>query len=76
MTKRENLLRLVRGEKPAWVPCALNVGQWHLHHKKFGTLPPELAHMQTQTDVMRHLGCDLFTRNPSGIVDRLDGAAW
>ena len=76
MTKRENLLRVIRGEKPAWVPCALNVGQWHLHHKKFGTLPPELAHMQTQTEVMRHLGCDLFTRNQAGVVDRLDGAAW
>ncbi len=76
MTKRENLLRVVRGEKPAWVPCALNVGQWHLHHKKFGTLPPELAHMQTQTEVMRHLGCDLFTRNQAGVLDRLEGTAW
>lgn len=76
MTRRENLLRLLRGEKPAWTPCALNVGQWQLHHRNFGTLPAELAHTQNQTDVMRHLGCDLFTRNQAGVLDGLDGAEW
>ncbi len=76
MTKRENLLRLVRGQRPAWVPCALNVGQWYLHHRKFSSLPAELAGAQSHTDVMRWLDCDLFTRNPAGVQDRLEGAAW
>lgn len=76
MTKRENLLRLVHGEKPVWVPCALNVGQWFLHHRRFGTLPPELADAPGHTDVMRRLGCDLFTRNAVGVQERLEGAAW
>jgi hypothetical protein len=76
MTKRENLLRLVRGQRPAWVPCSLNVGQWYLHHRKFGSLPAELAGAQSHTDVMRWLDCDLFTRNPAGVQDRLEGAAW
>ena len=76
MTKRENLLRLVHGQRPAWVPCALNVGQWFLHHRNFRSLPAELAEARDSLDVMRRLGCDLFIRNPSGVVDRQEGAAW
>ena len=76
MTKRENLLRLVHGQRPAWVPCALNVGQWFLHHRNFGSLPAELADARDSVDVMRRLGCDLFIRNPSGVLDRQEGGAW
>lgn len=76
MTKRENLLRLLCGQRPAWLPCSLNVGQWFLHHRNFGSLPAELTDAADSIEVMRRLGCDLFIRNPSGVVDRLEGAAW
>ena len=76
MTKRDNLRRLLRGQRPAWVPCSLNVGQWFLHHRNFGSLPAELADARDHLEVMRRLGCDLFIRNPAGVLDRLEGAAW
>ena len=76
MTKRENLQRVLRGQRPAWIPCSLNVGQWYLHHRNFGTLPAAVAEARDSIDVMRRLGCDLFIRNPSGVLDRQEGAAW
>jgi hypothetical protein len=66
LTRRENLLRVLRGQKPAWTPCSINLWQWYTHHKKFGTLPTELAGSSDQVDAMRRLGCDIFTRNAGG----------
>ena len=53
LTRRENLLRVLHGEAPAWVPCALNLWQWYGHHPRCGTLPPELRETRDQVDALR-----------------------
>ena len=73
ITKRENLLRLLRGDKPAWTPCSINLWQWFEHHRKFGMLPDPVAHATSRLDVMRHLGCDVFIRTGVGMHPTHDG---
>ena len=73
ITPRENLLHLLRGDTPQWMPCSINVWQWFEHHRKFATLPPELAHATNRLDVMRHLGCDLFVRTACGVHAHHEG---
>ena len=63
MTRKQNLLNMLSGRKPEWVPCSINLWQWHKHHKAFGTLPEELLHTGSDLDAMKLLGCDFFTRN-------------
>lgn len=62
-TRKDNILAMLRGEKPRWVPCSINFNQWYQHHKKFNTLPAELAGTADYLDAMRVLGSDFFTRN-------------
>lgn len=76
MTKRENLLRVIHGERPAWMPCSLNINQWYAHHKRFNALPEELAGTETSLDAMRILGCDIFIRNQGGVQEQLAGGRW
>ncbi len=76
MTGRENLLRVLRGEKPGWVPCSINVNQWFGHHQRFGLLPEELKGSQTNFDVMKQLGCDLFVRMDGGLRGAEGGPPW
>lgn len=66
MTKRENLMRVLAGEEPAWVPFAMNFAQWFVHHTRFGTLPTELRGCGSYIDAMKILGCDIFSRNLDG----------
>ncbi|MBI1338508.1 MAG: hypothetical protein GC164_16315 [Phycisphaera sp.] len=73
MTGRENILRLLSGEKPAWMPCSINVGQWFNHHRKFNKLPDELRDATCHADVLRALGCDVFIRMPSGVRAKSEG---
>jgi hypothetical protein len=63
MTRKQNLLNMLAGRKPEWVPCSLNLWQWHKHHKTFGTLPEELMGTESDLDAMKVLGLDFFTRN-------------
>lgn len=70
LTRRQNLLNVLHGQKPAWTPCSINIWQWYAHHKNFGTLPGELAQTADQIDAMRVLGCDIFTRNAGGGTSR------
>ena len=68
LTCRENLLCVLHGEEPAWVPYALNLWQWYGHHQRCGTLPPELRETRDQVDALRVPGCDIFSRNCGGGV--------
>ncbi|MBN8215671.1 MAG: hypothetical protein J0L75_03475 [Spirochaetes bacterium] len=61
-TRRENLLRVLRGEEPAWVPFSPNFKQWFDHHERLQTLPKELAGAD-YLGAMKALGCDVFSRN-------------
>ena len=74
LTRKQNLQRIVHGEKPQWVPFALNFAQWYLHHRQFGTLPQELRSCPDYISAMKALDCDIFTRNVEGgqrIVDSM-----
>ncbi len=66
LTKRENLRRVLAGEEPAWVPFAMNFAQWYQHHRRFGSLPPELRGCADYVAAMKVLGCDIFSRNIEG----------
>lgn len=68
ITRRDNLIALLRGERPQWVPCAINFWQWYAHHKKNGTLPPELAGTSDYLDAMKAAGLDVCSRNIDGGV--------
>jgi hypothetical protein len=65
-TRRENLLTLLRGGRPQWTPCTINLSQWFDHHQTFHSLPDELKNAQNHLEALRHLGCDIFSRNLDG----------
>ena len=74
MTPRQNMLRVLAGQEPAWVPFAPNFAQWFRHHQRFGTLPPDLADCADYLDAMRAAGFDVFSRNIDGGVRDIDSA--
>lgn len=59
----EQVLRVLRGNEPDRFVYAPNYWQWFAHHKNHGTLPSEIAHCETQLDMTRYLGLDVFSRN-------------
>jgi hypothetical protein len=50
-------------EDPGGIVCLPNYWRWFAHHKNHGTLPAKVAHCDTQLDLIRHLGLDVFSRN-------------
>lgn len=71
MTRRENLLRVLRGQAPAWVPFAMNFAQWYAHHHTFDSLPEALRGCSSYIQAMKVLGCDIFSRNlDAGYAER------
>ena len=65
LTKRENLLRLLRGEEPEWVPVSLNCSQWFGHHQREDSLPSELKGLD-YIGALKALDFDIFSRNHDG----------
>jgi hypothetical protein len=63
MTSRDQVLRVLRRQRPARFVYAPNYWQWFAHQLNHGLLPPEIAHCRTQLDLIRHLGLDVFSRN-------------
>jgi hypothetical protein len=55
--------RVLQRRHPDRIVYAPNYWQWFAHHRNHGLLPPEIAHCQTQLDLIRHLGLDVFSRN-------------
>lgn len=68
------MLRVLAGQEPAWVPFAPNFAQWFKHHKKFGTLPDDLADCADYLDAMKAAGFDIFSRNIDASVREIDSA--
>lgn len=54
---------VLQRRKPARIVYAPNYWQWFAHHQHHGALPPEIAHCQTQLELIEHLGLDVFSRN-------------
>jgi len=42
---------------------APNYWQWFTHHRNHGQLPEEIRHLESQLELIRHLGLDVFSRN-------------
>jgi len=75
-TPRENIMKVLKGERPAWIPLA---ACWDDHnHPDKGSLPPELAarianiHRLDETTILfsRHLGLDIIDNSRTGIAIR------
>lgn len=54
---------IVNRQRPERIVYGPNYWQWFAHHKNHRTLPPEIADCETQLDLIRHLGLDVFSRN-------------
>lgn len=50
-------------EEPSRFVYAPNYWQWFAHHKNHGILPNEIRHCETQLDLIKYLGLDVFSRN-------------
>jgi len=62
-TRQQQVQAILARQRPDRFVYAPNYWQWFTHHRQHGLLPPELAHCETQLDLIRHLGLDVFSRN-------------
>jgi hypothetical protein len=60
---QESVLAVLQGQRPPRMVYGPNYWQWFSHHRNHHTLPPEIAHCQTQFELIKHLGLDVFSRN-------------
>ena len=63
MNNRNAVLKVLRRENPGRVVYAPNYWQWFTHHRNHGVLPEALQGIESQLDLIRHLGLDVFSRN-------------
>lgn len=54
---------VLQRKRPARFVYAPNYWQWLAHQQNHGRLPPEIARCQTQLELIRHWGLDVFSRN-------------
>lgn len=57
------VLAVLQGRPPRRIVYGPNYWQWFSHHRHHQTLPPEIAHCQSQLDLIEYLGLDVFSRN-------------
>ncbi len=63
MNSRQRILAVLEGKIPDRAVFAPNIWQWFEYQKLHGLLPAELEGCQSQLEVMKHLGVDIFSRN-------------
>jgi len=61
--KRDAVLRVLRRQDPGRFVYAPNYWQWFTHHQNHALLDAELRGCESQLDLIRHLGLDVFSRN-------------
>lgn len=61
--KGNNVECVLRNQDPSGIVYAPNYWQWFSHHKNHDTLPEEIKHCETQLDLIKYLGLDVFSRN-------------
>jgi len=54
---------ILKRETPSRVVYAPNYWQWFAHQKNHNQLPEEISHCQSQLELIRYLGLDVFSRN-------------
>jgi hypothetical protein len=55
--------RVLNNQDPSGIVYAPNYWQWFAHHRNHGTLPDELKDCNSQLDMIKYLGLDVFSRN-------------
>ena len=68
-TPRENLLRLLKGEPPEWVPFVPEMISWFQFYKNAGTLPKEIAHCRSIQEVFTAMEWDSFMKQAGTFPD-------
>jgi hypothetical protein len=63
LSPKENIERILSNQTPSRFVFSPNCWQWFAHHKNHGILPEEIKHCETQLDMLKHLGVDVFSRN-------------
>jgi hypothetical protein len=58
-----NLRKVLNRTAPSAIPYAPNYWQWFEHHRSHRTLPRALQGCDSQLDMIRALGLDVFSRN-------------
>jgi len=62
-TGRARTLAVLGRHRPDRFVYAPNYWQWFTHHRNHSLLPPEFQHCETQLDLLKYLGVDVFSRN-------------
>lgn len=62
-TPKAEIEKVLRNLYPSRVIFAPNYWQWFAHHQNHDLLPDEIKHCQTQFDMIKALGLDVFSRN-------------
>ena len=62
-THKSRIRAILRGEDPGEFVFAPNLWQWFYHHKHHNSLPEEIAHCESQLDLIRYLDLAVFSRN-------------
>ena len=63
LNPRATIGRILVKETPSVFVFAPNYWQWFAHHRNHGILPEELKGCETQLDMIKYLGVDVFSRN-------------
>ena len=63
MNTQNQIQKVLQRCVPNRMVYAPNYWQWFAHHRNHGLLPPETAGCQSQLDLIRQLGLDVFSRN-------------
>jgi hypothetical protein len=62
-TPAHEILKILNGETPSRFVYGPNFWQWFKHQMNHGSVPDEIRHCTTLTDVYNYLGVDIFSRN-------------
>jgi len=62
-TRKELVSAVLKRKDPGRFLYAPNYWQWFAHQKNHDLLPEEISSCNSQLDLIRHLGLDVFSRN-------------
>jgi uroporphyrinogen-III decarboxylase len=62
-THKSRIRAILNGEDPGSFVFAPNLWQWFYHHKHHKSLPKEIAHCESQLDLIGYLDLAVFSRN-------------
>ncbi len=63
LNSRANIEKILSNQTPSGFVFAPNYWQWFAHHRNHGILPEEMKGFETQLDMIKYLGVDVFSRN-------------